>query len=161
MQFEIRCVPEGEALWPMRTFVTSIAREIGFPEEDVDKIELAVDEACANVIRHAYKHLGVSPDLPEDERAADDDAQQCVLRLRIVMGEDFLRISIIDHGIGMANRPPGVGSVKEYTDRGGTGGLGTYIIKNFMDEVEYDYPADSGTILTMTKYLRPAGKISG
>lgn len=158
IDMEIRCPIETRVLSILRNFVTSIAGYVGFNAEETDKIEMAVDEACANVIRHAYKHLGVSPDLPPEEQAEISSAEQCILRLRLVLGDNFLKILIIDHGIGMKNRPPGVTSVEEYTERGGKGGLGTYIIKNFMDEVEYDFPDDSGTILTMTKYLNTAGK---
>lgn len=32
-----------------------------------------------------------------------------------------------------------------------------YIIRNFMDEVEYSYPP-TGTVLTMTKYLQTASR---
>ncbi len=160
IDLEIRCPIETRVLSILRNFVTSIAAYVGFNAEETDKIEMAVDEACANVIRHAYKHLGVSPDLPEAEQAEDANAAQCTLRLRLVLGEDFLKIIIIDNGIGMKNRPPGVDSLEEYTERGGTGGLGTYIIKNFMDEVEYDFPEESGTILTMTKYLISTAKSS-
>lgn len=158
VDLEIRCPVQTRVLAILRTFVCSIATYHGFDAEQTDKIEMAVDEACANVIRHAYKHLGVSPDLPEEKQNADPEThRQCVLRLRIHLGEDYLKISIIDHGIGMHNKPPGVNSVEEYTDRGGTGGLGNYIIRNFMDEVEVDFPPESGTILTMTKYRTTAG----
>ena len=45
-----------ENLVLIREFVTSIATRAGLDQSDVAKLELAVDEACANVIEHAYQH---------------------------------------------------------------------------------------------------------
>ena len=44
-----------ERLIAVRDFVSDAAREFGFADEDVNKIALAVDEACTNVIKHAYR----------------------------------------------------------------------------------------------------------
>lgn len=150
---EIRCPVETRVLSMLRCIVSSLGRQVGFDEEELGQIEMAVDEACSNVICHAYKHLGVSPRLPPDQQSRDR-LQDCKLRIKARIGREYLRISIIDQGIGLKNTPPGAASLEEYQSRGATGGLGIYIINNFMDEVEYDYPDESGTILTMTKYLR-------
>jgi serine/threonine-protein kinase RsbW len=156
VDLEVRCPLETGVLSLIRTFISSLAREMGFSDGQTGEIEMAVDEACANVIRHAYKHLGVSPDLPGHEAAPPASTKDCLLMLRVSLANDSLRIQVIDNGIGMKNRPGGVKSVEEFTEKGGGGGLGTYIIRNFMDEVDYDYPEERGTVLTMTKYLRPS-----
>ena len=39
----------------IRSFVRGIAQEGGFGSKDIDGIVLAVDEACSNIMRHAYK----------------------------------------------------------------------------------------------------------
>jgi anti-sigma regulatory factor (Ser/Thr protein kinase) len=38
----------------IRDFVASVGEKAGFDEKEVMKLSLAVDEACANVIEHAY-----------------------------------------------------------------------------------------------------------
>ncbi|MCB0275665.1 MAG: ATP-binding protein, partial [Calditrichaeota bacterium] len=38
----------------IRRFVSGIAENMGFSGDDIYEIELAVDEACANVVKHAY-----------------------------------------------------------------------------------------------------------
>lgn len=157
---EVTAPVQTHALGIVRSLFVALATHAGFPPEDVDKIELAVDEACTNVVRHAYKHLGVSPDLPPDQRREPPPGTECTLRLHTVIHPDYMRISIIDHGIGLHRTPPGVNSIAEYLDRKGQGGLGNYIIKNFMDEVKYEFPDDAGTILTMTKYLSPSASPS-
>jgi anti-sigma regulatory factor (Ser/Thr protein kinase) len=44
-----------ERLIAVRDFVSEAARAFGFGDEDISKIALAVDEACTNVIKHAYR----------------------------------------------------------------------------------------------------------
>ncbi len=39
----------------MRSLVRCYVREQGFEDDTVDKVVLAIDEACANAIRHAYQ----------------------------------------------------------------------------------------------------------
>ncbi|MBL8144007.1 MAG: ATP-binding protein, partial [Acidobacteria bacterium] len=38
----------------IREFVTNVGAQAGLGDDDVAKLELAVDEACANVIEHAH-----------------------------------------------------------------------------------------------------------
>lgn len=155
VDLEICCPIETRVLSILRSFATSLAREVGFSDEEASQIEMAVDEACANVMRHAYKHLGISSDLPVEKRNLDNGVRRgCVLRIQAQMGKDFLKFTIIDQGIGLNKMPAGVDSVEEFQDKGGKGGLGIYIIQNFMDEVEFEFPENSGTILTMTKYIQ-------
>jgi len=162
MHFEIRSAPDTAVLWPLRTFATSLAAQMGFGDEEIDQIEMAVDEACANVVRHAYKHVGLSIDLPPEEQKKRAEhhcpsLDDCYLMVRICATREMLRFQIEDNGIGIERTPSGVGDIEEYVERGGKGGLGIYIIRNFMDEVEVECPAGRGTVLTMTKYLKPVG----
>lgn len=155
VNLEIHCPVKTRALSILRSFATCMASEVGFDDDATSQIEMAVDEACANVMRHAYKHLGISSDLPPEKLEGElEKLEGCVLRLQAILGIDYLTISIIDHGIGLNRMPAGVKDMQEYQDRGGSGGLGIYIIKNFMDEVQVDSPGGTGTILTMTKYLQ-------
>jgi len=157
LDLDLRCPVDTRVLALMRTLACALAEHVGFDDEQVAQVEMAVDEACANVVRHAYTHLGVSPDLPDDS-ADEHTRRRCQLHARIQVGEGFLRIIIADSGIGLCNTAPGVESVEDFQQRGGGGGLGTLIIRNFMDEVHYDFPEQSGTILTMTKYLKSTAR---
>lgn len=151
MDLELCCPVQTRVLPLLRSFIATVAHQMGFDDEQCAQIEMAVDEACANVIRHAYKHIGVSPDLTES--SSENVVRQCTLRVRLTLGSDWLRITIIDKGIGLVRSSPGVNSLEEFQERGGKGGLGIFIINNFMDEVLVDCPGDAGTVLTMTKYL--------
>ena len=155
MEIEVCCQAASRVLETLRQFAVCLARNAGFDEAQTGEIEMAVDEACANVIRHAYKHLGVSPDL-SGEKANEQDCvrEKCTIRLRACIETDRLVLSVLDQGIGLYRMPQGVESVQEYQERGGSGGLGIYIIRQYMDEIEFYYPPEAGTVLTMVKYLR-------
>ena len=45
----------------VRAFVEKHARDYGFSADVVDQMSLAVDEACTNVIRHAYRGRKAGP----------------------------------------------------------------------------------------------------
>jgi len=136
----------------IRTFVETVARQMGFDEENVAQIEMAVDEACSNVLLHAYpKQEGQETEVidpPETEAPAD-------VIVRLIVDSRGLAISIIDRGIGDIDGPhDGIQSIEEYCDlEGDYHGLGTYIIRSFMDEVEYHFPQEKGTVVRMRKFL--------
>ena len=62
--------------------VKKCAEEFGIDGQDIDNIELAVDEACANVIEHGY-----TPDAPD---------KHITIRMEIDPGK--LVLTIIDQG---------------------------------------------------------------
>jgi anti-sigma regulatory factor (Ser/Thr protein kinase) len=114
--------------------MAEIAGLAGFSDKECDKICLAVDEACSNIIRHAYK-----------ERTDGE----IILNCRIEPGT--LRISIRDFGEKFDARqiePRDPDDVKP-------GGLGVHMIRTVMDEVEYDCSHETGTELRMAKFARP------
>lgn len=138
---ELVCPPQTDMLALIRRVIVATAHEVGFSPEEVHSIEMSVDEACANVIRHAYR-----------DRDENDEAN---IHVQIRAASDHLSIRIVDTGSGLpADGARGVSSVEEYALREKPNGLGTFIIGQFMDEVAYDTPADSGTVLSMVKYLR-------
>ena len=100
--------------------------------------------AHANVVDHAY------PEPPE---------ASLPLILRIEADSKKLRISVIDRGIGGPEDKPhsGVKDLEEYLELRHNRGLGTYIMKRFMDQVEFSHAPGEGTCVSMTKY-RPTPK---
>lgn len=73
---------EMHYLHRIRDFITGIAEESGISEQDLDNIELAVDEACANIIEHGYE---------ADEPNKD-------LMIRMEFDSDKLVLTISDQG---------------------------------------------------------------
>jgi len=140
---ELICPPQTEMLSLIRNVVATVARERGFSSDEVNLIESAVDEACTNVICHAYREV------------ARPRGEMPQLSVQIRPASDHLAIRIIDEGIGLPSEGPrSISCLEEYTSQPEPKGLGLYIISQFMDEVVYDSPPGSGTVLSMVKYLR-------
>lgn len=121
----------------IRDFVTRVASQAGLSEVEVGQLELAVDEACANVIEHAY---------------GDDSTKQVMIRA--VFDEDTLRINVIDTGRGFKPGDIEQADLKDLIAKRRTGGLGMRLIKRLMDEVHYDIEPGKRNELRMVKKLR-------
>jgi len=142
---ELICPPQTNMLALIRSVVATVAREVGFPPDEIGLIELSVDEACTNVIQHAYREEGKTGLKPPE------------LRVEIRPAGDHVAICVIDEGAGLAtDSPRGVSCVEEYASKPEPKGLGSYIIARFMDEVVYGSPPGSGTVLSMVKYRHQA-----
>jgi serine/threonine-protein kinase RsbW len=121
----------------IREFVTRVAAQAGMSEVEVGQLELAVDEACANVIEHAY---------------GDDKTKQVMIRA--VFDDDTLRIHVIDTGQGFDPTQVPQQDVKDLIAKRKTGGLGMRLIKTLMDEVHYEIEPGKKNELRMVKKLR-------
>jgi len=145
LQFEITCPAEVQVLSMVRRFIVGVAEEVGFDEDDLLKIEMAVDEACSNALIHG------SPKKEPGERVEVD--------ITILIEPQMLTIQIRDHG---TDRPvdqfKGAGTILEYAapDRSDYGGLGILIMKQFMDEVEFLAIPETGTMVTLRKMRKGA-----
>lgn len=136
-KFTLQVPSSTENLALIREFVTSIGRQATLNEEEINKLELAVDEACANVIEHAYGH-----DITKD------------VSVRATFDDEKLKISVIDEGRGFD--PTGVNqkSLDQLVHERRSGGLGIRIIKTLMDEVSYEIEPGQKNELHMTKLIK-------
>jgi serine/threonine-protein kinase RsbW len=134
----------GSYLGYIRTIVGDLARKVGFDEGEAAKIEMAVDEACSNVVRHAY-----SPDKEWCWQHCDPE-----IRLDIRVEDGRLIIEINDHGqrFDFANYRPA--KMEDHLREMKPGGYGIPIMRNFMDEVQYSSDDQTGNTLRMVKYLK-------
>lgn len=121
----------------IREFVTRVGSQAGLDEMEIGNLELAVDEACANVIEHAYEH---------------DRTKQVVIRA--VFDEETLRIEVVDTGKGFDPQAVGDADLNRLAAERKTGGLGLRLIKTLMDEVHYEVVPGSKNELIMVKRLR-------
>ena len=113
----------------IRGFVKKFARKAGFSEADSYKIQLAVDEACSNIIEHAY----TDGNLGEIVCGCDLNEEEFIIQL-VDFGQSFdpERIASPDLNSSLQDRK--------------TGGLGLYFIHQLMDEVTFTIvPAGSPT----------------
>ncbi|OGP86688.1 MAG: hypothetical protein A2Y95_00735 [Deltaproteobacteria bacterium RBG_13_65_10] len=131
----IRIPSDPKHLYLMRRLVQEVSLAHGFPEEEIRRIVLALDEACTNVIRHAY---------------GGDPGGEIVIEAGPC--EDGLRFAVIDRGA-----KAGEGAIEPRPlDDLRPGGLGTHLIRAVMDQVTYDTSSGPGTCLVMIKWRKPS-----
>ena len=121
----------SENLAPARAFVREFLKSEGIPEKESEALVLGVDEACSNVIRHAYGERPPSPISLSCERLGD----VICFRLR-------------DFG---AQVDPSLFN-RRSLDQVKPGGLGLYLIEHIFDEAVYN-PQPLGTELVLLKRL--------
>jgi serine/threonine-protein kinase RsbW len=120
-----------EYIGTIRLAVSSLANCAGFDIEAVEDIKVAVSEACSNVVCHG------KPNREECYEVACE------------IGKERITISVIDRagGYDMSKyQNPTMDNPKE-------GGLGIFIIKALMDEVDIFSELGMGTSIKMVKYL--------
>ncbi|MCK5739959.1 ATP-binding protein [bacterium] len=139
-KYELKVSSHPENLAVIREFISRRAQQAGFDEDTTNKIELAVDEACANVVRHAYY----------------SDKKEHPLGVLIQIDTQKFRVTVSDMGCGFdidAIKPV---NLKEYVLEHRTGGLGIHLMRTLMDEVNYDLKPGRLNRVTLVKYFSPA-----
>jgi serine/threonine-protein kinase RsbW len=123
-----------EQLDAIRGFAAQAARDAGMQQPEVEAVELAVDEACSNIVEHAYKGTRRG----EIECTCDASA-------------DGLTIILRDHGKPFdVSKVPLPDTHADLKNRH-IGGLGIFIMRKLMDEVRFENLGRSGNVLTMFK----------
>jgi len=127
----------------IREFVSEEARAFGFSDEDAANIILAVDEACTNIIKHAYQY------------ATDKEIEVTVLRKN-----RCFEIRIFDTGRSFDPTTIRQPDLKEHIGHRKRGGLGVYLMKKLMDKVEYDFHKGKRNEVRLIKNLSNASKVA-
>ena len=136
--FELEVVGDLESLPVILDFVADTMKRLGIEPSVGSRVQLAIDEACTNIIKHAYSQ----------------DKDTIALSLQLA-GEELI-VTIVDKG-----RPFDPTSVPapdldaDLEDRR-IGGLGIHFMKSLMDQVVYAFDPKAGNRLTMRKHLSPA-----
>jgi anti-sigma regulatory factor (Ser/Thr protein kinase) len=122
----------------IRDFVSAIGAQAGFDDKEVMRLQLAVDEACANVIEHAY------------ELEATHE-----VTIRALIDDDDLRFDIIDRGKGGFD-PARIQEqdLEQLIKERRSGGLGLRLIRSIMDDVQYQIVPGEMNELRMVKRLK-------
>lgn len=125
----------------IRLVTTGVATVLKFSSEEIDDLKTAVGEAVNNSIQHAY------PDGEEESYQYRKD-----IHVDFNIYEDKLAVVVKDHGRGFDYRFAERYMKRSNLERPEKIGRGMMLIKELMDEVEYDSVAFRGTVVRMTKY---------
>ncbi len=131
-----RFVSETGELESVRSFVEDAARDFGFSEAEIANIVLAVDEACTNIIKHAYEGR------PDGTINVDIQRHGTSFSVRIQdKGKPFDPNAI---------HPP---DLRKHLSEFRRGGLGVYLMRRMMDRVEYAIQPGRLNEVVLTKFL--------
>jgi len=137
LNLELHFPSDPRLLQIVRSVVGQTAALTGFDEDEVQFIILAVDEACANVIRHAY-----------GGRTDGDMVLSCSAK------DSRVEFRLRDHGTPAETSRMRSRSLDDVRP----GGLGLHLIQSIMDEVHYD-AGSGGNELFLAKSLRPRPRV--
>lgn len=130
---ELRFPARASELRRVRQAVREHAEACGCSEQCASDIVLAIDEACQNVIRHAY----------------GGESDQCI-ELGVVRRDAELVFSLLDYAPPVDPeriKPRDLDDVRP-------GGIGTHLIRKVMDEAEFVRPpSGAGNLLRMVKRI--------
>lgn len=124
-------LPRDEASVPI---VRKIAREallgLGVTSACVDEIEVALSEACTNVLKHVQ---GTNE----------------VYDVTVEVNDDRCDIRVIDTGAGFEHEVLG----REHADTSSESGRGIFLMRSMVDNIEFISAPETGTIVRLSKNL--------
>ncbi|HUS58083.1 MAG TPA: ATP-binding protein [Planctomycetota bacterium] len=133
-------IPEHTAyLSVVRQAVASIAGTMGFDDDAVLQLQMAVDEACTNVIEHGRGGRG----------------GRIKVKLQAKPGKLVMHVEDQRERFSPLERT--LPSRDAYFQSPQTGGLGILILRRFVDDVRHCYKPGVGNKLSLTKLVPQDG----
>jgi anti-sigma regulatory factor (Ser/Thr protein kinase) len=118
----------------IRGFAAQAARDAAMDDAEVYAVGLATDEACTNIIEHAYG--GEGKGIIECTCDSDDTRLTVIIR---------------DHGKPFDPSTLSEPDIEADIEDRSVGGLGVFLMKRLMDEVHFEPLGETGNVLTMVK----------
>ena len=135
--FHMEIAADENNLSEVRDFIADICLRAGFSKRETNNTKLAMDEACTNIIKHAYGGAGGD------------------IRIDVQAEPGKVEISIFDRGTpfdwGGVEDP----DLEQYVEIGKKGGLGIFLMNRLMDDIDY-HASEAGNRLYMAKSVESA-----
>jgi len=130
---------ETKNLATVREFVIKTLTEAGAPMKCTRQVVLAVDEAVSNIIRHAYKEFS------KGTRTID---------ITILTRGRCVEVILRDSGKEFDPQNYKDPDIREHVRQRKRYGLGLFLIRKVMDEVNYIFRSGVENVLKMVKYIK-------
>lgn len=136
--FELTVHARAENLARIAAFLGDVAEQWGLGPKETFDVQMAVDEACTNVIEHGYGG---------DERGT----------IEIICRQTDAGYAISIRDFGRAFDPDAVPEpdIEAPLEERPVGGLGLFFMRQLMDDVHFQFDEVQGNVLTMTKRWKP------
>ena len=131
---------DDRRLSEVRDFVTRACEQRGFGGRALANIRLAVDEACTNVVKHAY---------------ADGSG---TLRVQVAGRRGWLEIRVADQGKPFDGRVE-IPHLGQWIDTRRKGGFGVFLMHRLMDEVRYETTPAGNEWILRKRLPRPTSEL--
>lgn len=122
----LQIVASTKSLRSIREFIAGKVSGQGFTEYEENGIILAVDEACANLITHAFR---------------DDPSQ--LIDIVVTIDEKQIQVEISDSSRPFDPKSVAQPNMDDYLRERRVGGLGISLMRRVMDDIRYE-PAGPG-----------------
>ena len=129
---ELKIDSRLENLSVIADFLATTMAQLGI-RKGIYEVQLAVDEACTNIIHHAYS------------------SERGTITISCELQDNDLVITIRDSGSPFDPSvvlPP---DLRTNLEERRVGGLGIHLMRNIMDEVSYNFDSEKGNTLIMRK----------
>ena len=129
---------ETRELRSVRAFAAEAVHRGGVPKAFENGILLAIDEAVANIITHAY-----------------EEGRKDLIEIVIEVDPRRFTVVIRDSGTSFDPKNISIPDLAAHVADGRRSGLGVFLMRRVMDEVEYLFKEGVRIELRMVKYLKP------
>ena len=129
------------ALPRVRALVQAGVQQGGFPAQDLNRLQIAVDEAVTNIVEHGY---------------ADQPPGKATIELALTVDGDAFRMVIEDYGQVFDPKAVGEVDIQHHVQTGNRGGLGVFLMRKIMDVIEYHAETGHRNRLVLVKYRASA-----
>ncbi|MFH0910062.1 MAG: ATP-binding protein [Planctomycetota bacterium] len=140
VQKELVIASETRYLAQIREAVAGIIQDSGFPSLEMHQIILAVDEAVANVMEHTA--------------ASNPERNHLTIRMTLNASAKVFEVVIQDSGPEFNPQEIEPPNIEEHVRAGRRKGLGLFLMRQIMDEVEYTFVQGFRNELRMVKYVQ-------
>ena len=122
----------------IRNFIFSIPAVTKMNRREQYNVVMAVEEACENIISHAYTKKSENPNI----------------KVQVEYDARKIAVTVIDKGRGFSRNKGLEKKLGNKTTDVKIGGLGLYIIENLMDNIDYSINPGVENKVRMIKYIK-------
>lgn len=138
MSSDLEVVAVKDNLRPICAFVVEAAQSAHLTDKDVYQCELAVEEACVNIIKYGC--------------AAAPEPAECRIKVKVALDGDYFIIWIRDNSPAFNPILQQSINMEDESNKLEPGGWGIHFFKKLMHDISYAYQ-DGYNVLTLRKKL--------
>lgn len=116
----------------VRSFIEHIGKKYKIADKIVNSFKLVADETCTNIIRHGYQNV-------KDGK----------ITIRAIIRRLSVTVVIIDQGKNFDPRQIGNPDLQQYVKIGKKGGLGIFMMRKLMDDIQYNLTSQGNELRLM------------